>query len=102
MKKKHLRLIVSNDCKNAKMVDFVGVWLRCLEQFRCIFTPKRAKIYILKDSLIKIYRDYEITTGICDIPYYVRAELKISEIIQSNKIDYYFKIVEKIRKKSLV
>lgn len=101
MKKKHLRLIVSKNSKNAKMVSIIGFFRKCREQFKCIITPKKQKIYILKDSLIKIYRDYEVSTGICDIPYYVRAELKISEIIQSNKIDYYFKIVEKIRKKSL-
>ncbi|MGM9994217.1 MAG: hypothetical protein ACI37R_05765 [Candidatus Avigastranaerophilus sp.] len=101
MRKKHLKLVVSNSLKSPKRLDFKGVVPLVCEHFKFILTPKREKIYVLKDSLIKLYRDYEITTGICEIPYYIRAELKISEIIQDNKVDYYFKIMQKIRKNSL-
>lgn len=100
MIKRHLKLVVSNNSKCVKKPNFTGFVLNCSENFKCMLTSKREKIYMLKDSLIKLYRDYEISTGVCDIPYYVRAELKMSEIIQDDKVDYYFKILEKIRKSS--
>ena len=55
------------------------------------------KIYILKDILIKIYRDYEITTGIIDEPYFIRAEKKIKRIIREKKVDYYYNLLKKFR-----
>lgn len=101
MAKRHLKLVSSNDCSCDKTFDFTGMMTNCIEYIKNKTISKREKIYVLKDALIKLYRDYEITTGISDIPYYERAELKISEIIQENKIDYYFKLLEKIRKNSL-
>lgn len=102
MGKGHLKLVLSNENKSAKNIDIKGFLNDTRERLKCAITSKREKIYVLKDYLIKLYRDYEITTGFCDIPYYVRAELKISEIIQNDKVDYYFQLFEKIKKKTLI
>jgi len=66
--------------------------------FNILFISKNEKIYILKDILINIYRDYEITTGICDIPYFVKAEAKLSEIIKDKKINYYYNRLKRFKK----
>jgi len=65
--------------------------------FECIFLTKNEKIYIIKDILIKIYRDYEESTGYIDIPYFVRAEIRISKIIQDNKVNYYYNRLKKFK-----
>lgn len=102
MKERILRLVVSNNSEHGKKNSLIKYLKNITEKLKPVFISKREKVYVLKDSLIKIYRDYEITTGINEIPYYVRAELKISEIIQENKIDYYYNIVEKLRKKKAI
>ncbi len=56
-----------------------------------LFVSENVKIYIIKDVLIKIYKDYEITTGIKDIPYFEKAELRICKIVIDNKVDYYYR-----------
>lgn len=61
------------------------------------FKSKKEKIYILKDTLIKIYRDYEKTTGIRGVPYYIRAEIKLNTIIKERKVDYYYNLLYKLR-----
>lgn len=101
MKERHLRLVsCSGECSR-KGVLFLRYADKLKTFYRQVFTSKREKIFILKDALIKIYRDYEISTGISDIPYYVRAELKISKILQENKVDYYFNLIEKFKKSNL-
>lgn len=101
MKRGHLRLVVSgNLCchKKSRILEYLeGV----KEYFCCKCISKREKIYILKDVLINIYRDYEITTGITDIPYYIRAEMKINKIIQEDKVDYYFNLFKRFRNNNL-
>ena len=95
MKRKgHLRLVSSNSTiEKSKLRDKLENF------FSNIFTSKNEKIYILKDVLINIYRDYEITTGINDIPYFVKAENKIRQIVKENKIDYYYSRLKKFKRK---
>lgn len=101
MKKGHLRLVVSDNTYCAKKGSFFKYLEKIRENVKCIITSRREKIYVLKDSLIRIYRDYEISTGISDIPYYIRAEMKINKIIEEDKVDYYFNLFEKFRKNNL-
>ncbi len=94
MKKKHLRLIVSHDrnCTKKAIIEDLK------EKVKNLFISKREKIYILKDILIKIYRDYEITTGYDFEPYYIRAENKLQTIIRDKKVDYYYNLLKKFQK----
>ncbi|MCD7779204.1 MAG: hypothetical protein LUH05_00840 [Candidatus Gastranaerophilales bacterium] len=98
MKKRHLRLVVS---RYQKTEDF-SVQTRYFERFKdffdCISLSKNEKIYIIKDILIKLYRDYEQSTGNIDTPYFVKAEMKISQIIKDKKIDYYYNRLKKFKK----
>ena len=67
MKRGHLRLVFSNENKCN-----TGLKKYCLNKIKdcidCILRSKSEKIIIIKDCLIKIYRDYEETTGIIDVP----------------------------------
>ncbi|MBQ4079021.1 hypothetical protein IJD15_07570 [bacterium] len=94
---RHLRLVVSRNVECNKKESLRKYLSRLKEHFRCIFISKNEKIYILKDILIKIYRDYEITTGIIDEPYFIRAEKKIKRIIREKKVDYYYNLLKKFR-----
>ena len=67
------------------------------KNIKSAFISKNEKIYVLKDILNKIYRDYEITTGIIDEPYFIKAEKKIRRIIRENKVDYYYNLLKKFR-----
>lgn len=97
MKQRHLRLVVSR-CKECEKDS---VFTSGLEKFKdffdCIFLTKNEKIYIIKDILIKIYRDYEQSTGNIDIPYFVRAEIRMSKIIQDKKVNYYYNRLKKFK-----
>lgn len=101
MKKDHLKLVISNNIEASQSLTTIDFNSNCNQKSKALVISQKEKIYMLKDSLIKLYRDYEITTGICEVPYNVRAEIKISEIIHANQVDYYFEILEKIRKKSM-
>lgn len=101
MKERHLRLVACSNACSCKSVFLLRYADKLKTFYKQVFTSKREKIFILKDALIKIYRDYEISTGVSDIPYYIRAELKISKILQENKVDYYFKLIEKFNKNNL-
>lgn len=90
MKEKHLRLVYSHGEKDKKTNFYVNFFEKIKDFMDCITLSKHEKIYIIKDVLIKIYRDYEKTTGIIDIPYFVRAEHRMSKIIQDRKINYYY------------
>ncbi len=90
MKERHLRLVYSHDEEDKKTDFSVNFFEKMKDFFDCITLSKHEKIYIIKDVLIKIYRDYEKTTGIIDIPYFVRAEHRISQIIKDRKINYYY------------
>lgn len=93
MKQKHLRLIVSNGHRQKRTAVFKSL----AEKLKDIFVSKTEKIYILKDILIKIYRDYEITTGYNFEPYYIRAEHKLQNIIRDKKVDYYYNLLKKFQ-----
>ena len=65
---------------------------------KVILFPKYQKAKILKNVLIKIYKDYEESTGINDIPYVERADLMIMKILKENKVDYYYDKLKKADK----
>ena len=97
MKKRHLRLVVSH-CEKTSENSLITSNLRKIKDFwEGAFLSKNEKIYIIKDILIKIYRDYEQTTGFVDIPYFVRAESRISQIIKERKVDYYYNKLKKFQ-----
>ncbi|MBQ8887141.1 MAG: hypothetical protein IJY61_05500 [Candidatus Gastranaerophilales bacterium] len=96
MKNKHLRLVAVNyDKKQEKSIS-----ISCSEIikdfFDCIFISENKKIYLIKETLTRLYKDYEETTGIIDVPYFVRADRRVSQIIKSGKINYYYKKLKKI------
>ena len=97
MKKNYLHLVVSNDCKQRQNPFSVRIFKKINNKLQNIFISKREKIYILKDILTKIYRDYEITTGIREEPYFIRAENKLRCIVRDNKIDYYYDLLKNHR-----
>ena len=93
MKKRHLRVIDGSKQNNIQNTSYSE---RIKDFFDCIFVSENKKIYLIKDSLIRLYKDYEETTGIIDIPYFVKAERRISQIIKSGKINYYYNKLKKI------
>lgn len=95
MIERHLRLVVSNGQESKKKSAFIKYLKNINEQLKCIFISKNEKIYILKDILTKIYRDYEISTGIIDEPYFIRAEKKLRRIIREKKVNYYYNLLKK-------
>lgn len=95
---RHLRLVVSHNVSCKRTALLKRYFEKIKEKLKCIFTSKNEKIYILKDILIKIYRDYEITTGIIDEPYFIRAEKKLRRIIREKKVDYYYNLLKKFNK----
>ena len=99
MNRNHLRLVVPKKEFSSEKLNFNNRIKKVIDTFFCMFTTKEEKIYILKDFLIKIYRDYEISTGHKDVPYYIKADLKLSKIIQENKVDYYYKLSKKFQKR---
>ncbi len=90
VKKKHLTLVYSNNhqCYERNLSEILKDFLANL---RYIFVSKNKKIETLRGVLLNMYRDYEITSGNCDIPYFIRTENKINKIIQEGKINYYYK-----------
>lgn len=102
MKERHLRLVISH-CRDGKKQDFTVKFFNKIKDYvDCISLTKNEKIYIIKDILIKIYRDYEETTGIIDIPYFVRAERRISQMIRDKKINYYYKRLKSFQNRNLI
>ena len=90
MRERHLRLVSSHCDVKEKEVLFIKYLELISDFFDKIFTSKQEKIYIIKDFLIKLYQDYEISTGIDDPPYYIRAEKRIIKIIKEKKVNYYY------------
>lgn len=95
---RHLRLVVSRDVECNKKESLAKCFISTKEFLQNIFISKNEKIYILKNILIDLYKDYEITTGIVDEPYFIRAEKKIRRIIREKKVDHYYKLLKKFRK----
>ena len=96
MKKRHLRLVSPRE--KCTKDNLFSVYLEKFINFiECISLTKNEKIYIIKDILIKLYRDYEQTTGNFDIPYFIKAEMRMSKIIQMRKVNYYYKRLKKFK-----
>lgn len=96
MQKRNLHLVVSN-CEINEKSNFMKIIEKIKNFIECIMLSKNEKLYIIKDFLIKLYKDYEETTGIIDIPYFVRADIRISKIIKDKKIDYYYLKLKKFK-----
>ena len=60
-----------------------------------LFISKKEKIFALKENLLNLYRDYEISTGYSEEPYFIRAEKKIRRIIREKKVNYYYNLFKK-------
>ncbi len=94
---RHLRLVVSNETQlNQRSLNY-ETFNNLVFKLKSMFVSKNDKIYILKETLMNIYRDYEISTGIIDEPYFIKAEKKIRRIIRENKVDYYYSLLKKFR-----
>lgn len=95
MKERHLRLVASS-CEKTEQKTFL---IRLIETFNnftdSILTPENEKIYTIKEVLIKLYKDYEISTGIIDPPYYIKAEKRMIRIVKEKKIDHYYNMLKK-------
>ena len=94
---RHLRLVTSNAIKHKKKTNLLEKIVNLHENIKSAFVSENEKIYVLKDILIKIYRDYEFSTGIIDEPYFIKAEKKMKRIIREKKIDYYYNLLKKFR-----
>lgn len=95
---KHLRLVVSNEIKPVKKDSLFSSIISVSNKLKCMFISRNEKIFVLKDILTDLYRDYEITTGIIDEPYFIKAEKKIRRIIREKKVDYYYNLLRKLKK----
>ena len=95
MKTRHLHVIETKTSKE-KSIQNITYSERIKDFIECIFISENKKIYLIKDALVRLYKDYEETTGVIDVPYFVKAERRISQIIKSGKINYYYKKLKKI------
>lgn len=96
MKNKHLRLVAGKYDKKQEKITSINYSEIIKDFFSCIFISENKKIYLIKDILTKLYKDYEETTGIIDVPYFVKADRRISQIVKSGKVNYYYKKLKKI------
>ena len=94
---RHLRLVTSSAIAYKEETSLFKKLEKITKNIKSAFISKNEKIYVLKDILNKIYRDYEITTGIIDEPYFIKAEKKIQRIIREHKVDYYYNLLKKFR-----
>lgn len=88
-KKRHLTLVYSSKEKTNN--EESNKLKSLFENIKFFFIPQNQKIESLRLILLNMYRDYEITSGQSEIPYFVRAENKINQIIQEGKVNYYYK-----------
>lgn len=97
--KKNLKLVYSRGASiaNQRPKDYL---LKFKLNFGSIFISKKEKIFTLKEELLNLYRDYEITTGYNEEPYFIRAEKKIRRIIRENKVNYYYNLFKKFNNKT--
>ena len=94
---RHLRLVASNTIECNKKTNLKKQFIDKFDEIKSMFISETEKIYILKDILTKLYKDYEETTGIIDEPYFIRAEKKVRRIIREKKVDHYYKLLKKFR-----
>ena len=97
VKKRHLTLVYSNDCQKDNREKGIGIMKDFFDNLSFIFVSQNKKIETLRGVLLNMYRDYEITSGKSEIPYYLRTENKINQIIQEGKINYYYKKLRKFQ-----
>ena len=97
MRNKHLRLVAVNNNKNQEKSISANYSEIIKDFFDCIFISENRKIYLIKETLTRLYKDYEETTGIIDEPYFIRAEKKVRRIIREKKVDHYYKLLKKFR-----
>ena len=95
---RHLRLVYTTS-NATKAKENKGFSLQFIFDLGDLFISKEEKIYAIREQLLDIYRDYEITTGYVDEPYFLRTERKIKRIIREDKVDYYYKLLKKLNKK---
>ena len=91
MKKNHLKLVSSRDTSHENKKKIFNLNF----DFSSIFISRKEKINILKEELLSLYRDYELSTGYREEPYFIRAEKKIRRIIREKKVNYYFNLFKK-------
>ena len=98
-----LRLVVSNNepkeqKKPKEKSIFNGLKKRLIFQIPFI-TTKAAKIALIRIFYMKKYRIEDMKAPeLISIPYFLRAEQKISEIIKENTIDFEYNKVRKLIK----
>ena len=64
---RHLRLVTSRVAEHKEKTSLFERIENVAENIKSAFVSENEKIYVLKDILLKIYRDYEITTGIIEL-----------------------------------
>lgn len=98
--KKNLKLVYSRGASISKK-EKKNYLLNFKLNIGSIFISKKQKIFILKEELLNLYRDYEVSTGYVDEPYFIKAEKKIRRIIREDKVNYYFNLFKKINSKKV-
>lgn len=90
----HLKLVVSNPQKQ----KFFGKFLEWLNKPRCIeikipfMKTKNEKLSAIKRFYLKKYRAEDISfPKTINIPYFLRADIKIAKIIEHNAINKEYK-----------
>lgn len=94
---RHLRLVTSRAVAQNEKTSLFEKLEIIVNNIKSAFVSENEKIYVLKDIINRIYRDYEITTGIIDEPYFIKAEKKLRRIIREHKVDYYYNLLKKFR-----
>lgn len=97
MKQRHLKLVYSNNEIQTTKENFLAKLQSFCDDFRFMFISQNKKIESLRNILLNMYRDYEISSGESDIPYFIKAENKINKILQEGKINYYYKKLRKFQ-----
>ena len=100
MMKRHLRIVASSKNDDSVRISFFKVWESFTDKLNNVLISEKEKIYTIREELIKCFRDYEVTTGYCEEPYFIKAEKKLRRIIREKKVDYYYNLVKKIRSKT--
>ena len=91
----HLHLVSSSVRENDKQTFFINHIGEVIKRLNCIFISEKEKIYMIKDALVRLYRDYEITTGYNCEPYFIRAEKKLRRIIREKKVNHYYNLLKR-------
>lgn len=98
--KKNLKLVYSRGVSISKKKR-KNYFFNFRLNIKNFFISKEEKIFILKEELLNLYRDYELSTGYSEEPYFIRAEKKIRRIIREDKVNYYFNLFKKFNSKKI-